>query len=297
MDCDACDENEYEAFGEDWWQQPDIMAVQKGKGKGNSKRKGKGFQGSCYNCGEYGHSARNCTQNQTKGKGKGEKGKGKSWTSFSGYCYECGGYGHTARQCSAKGKGKGMDKGKGKGVYEVDAQEADPWETWNWNSSSMNLGNPADKGNASIGLIEMAVNSVQEVCTVEGNWEKIKVNLDSGAIDWVTNPGTAKALKTKETAASREGRGYRAANGTPIRNYGEKVIDGFTSSGDKVQVAMQVADVNKTLGSAFRMNQCGMVIVIDGDDSYFRDSRTGKITKVKMENGQYVFDIWVKAEA
>jgi hypothetical protein len=63
MDCDACDENEYDAFGEDWWQQPDIMAVQKGKGKGNSKGKGKGFQGSCYKCREYGHSARNCTQN------------------------------------------------------------------------------------------------------------------------------------------------------------------------------------------------------------------------------------------
>ena len=63
-----------------------------------------------------------------------------------------------------------------------------------------------------------------------------------------------------------------------------------------MQVAMQVADVNKTLGSAFRMNQCGIKIVLDGVKSYFLDTKTGKVTKINVENGQYTFNIWVKAD-
>ena len=58
---------------------------------------------------------------------------------------------------------------------------------------------------------------------------------------------------------------------------------------------MQVAEVNKTLGSAFRMNQCGNKIVLDGDNSYFVNKKTGKTTKVHQERGQYVFYIWVRA--
>ena len=60
-------------------------------------------------------------------------------------------------------------------------------------------------------------------------------------------------------------------------------------------VAMQVAEVNKTLGSAFRMNQCGNVIVLDGDNSYFVNKGTGRKTKIYQENGQFVFNIWTKA--
>ena len=132
------------------------------------------------------------------------------------------------------------------------------------------LGQLCDKEeDLSIGLIERDKILVKEVDMVEGAWEKIKVSLDSGAIDWIMNPNTAKAFKIKETAASKEGRGHRAANGTPIKNYGEKLIDGVTEAGNQVQVAMQVADVNKTLGSAFRMNQCGIKIVLDGVKSYF----------------------------
>ena len=74
----------------------------KGKGQGDNKGKGKGkamrFDGQCYPCGEYGHSARFCPH----GNGK-SKGKGKEQT----ICYNCGNPGHIAANCP-KGKGKGV---------------------------------------------------------------------------------------------------------------------------------------------------------------------------------------------
>jgi len=87
----------------------------KGKGKGVKKGKGKGksgsFEGQCYSCGEYGHSARFCPYASGKAKGKGKE---------QTICYSCGNAGHIASQCP-KGKGKGtamawLNQGQGKGA-------------------------------------------------------------------------------------------------------------------------------------------------------------------------------------
>ena len=91
------------------------------KGQGE----GKGFRGSCHNCGEWGHSQRFCTKGGGKGNSKGGKGnkgkgKGKGKGMFSsnnnsnnnnkgkgkgkGKRHNCGEPGHFARKCS-KGRG------------------------------------------------------------------------------------------------------------------------------------------------------------------------------------------------
>ena len=96
-----------------------LMSKGKGKGKGGG---GKGqFNGTCYNCGKYGHSAKNCRKGKgkgwegDKGKGKGYEGKGKG----KGGCFICGGP-HYQRDCP-----KGGGKGKGKDLNWVnDANQA-----------------------------------------------------------------------------------------------------------------------------------------------------------------------------
>ena len=60
----------------------------------------------------------------------------------------------------------------------------------------------------------------------DSEWEKVTITVDSGAVDIVGPRNIAKAFKVNETAASRRGMTYRAANGSPIPNEGKKKIKG-----------------------------------------------------------------------
>lgn len=82
-------------------------------GKGGGKKGGKGFQGNCYLCGEFGHSQWDC------GKGKGKsyvKGYGKDGGYGKGFGKSGGKgpwYGKGYSKDGAYGKGGGKDGGKG----------------------------------------------------------------------------------------------------------------------------------------------------------------------------------------
>ena len=107
-------------------------------------------------------------------------------------------------------------------------------------------------------------------------WRRIVVQTDSGALDTVTPKDAAPGIMLKETMASKNGIGYVDANGTIIKNYGEKMIKGKTDDGTSVSMAMQCADVTKTLGSVYRMNQGGNAIILDGSNSYMVQKKSGK---------------------
>ncbi len=53
-------------------------------------------------------------------------------------------------------------------------------------------------------------------------WEKVRTQIDSGAIDAVGPKEIAEALAMKEKAMSKKGLGHVAANGSKIRNCGEE---------------------------------------------------------------------------
>ena len=57
---------------------------------------------------------------------------------------------------------------------------------------------------------------INKVAGDNGNWEKITVTIDSGAVDSVGPKTMATDIGIKDTPASRAGLKYRAANGTSI---------------------------------------------------------------------------------
>ena len=57
-------------------------------------------------------------------------------------------------------------------------------------------------------------------------------------------------------------------------------------------MAVQVADVSRTLGSVNRMNEAGDVVVLDGHDSYTLNKSTGRITGIEWREGKFLMDLW-----
>jgi len=117
---------------------------------------------------------------------------------------------------------------------------------------------------------------------------------DSGAVDHVITTDAAKAFEVQETAASRAGLSYRAANGTSIKNYGEKKINGVTQNGVGFNMSCQVADVKKNLASFVKMVEEGNDIVLSKKGSFIKHVQSGQVIKLDLDKGTPQFDVWVK---
>ncbi len=100
------------------------------------------------------------------------------------------------------------------------------------------------------------------------DWERIRGQVDSGAIDAVGPKDVARAFEMKKTLTSKKGVGHVAANWRIINNYGKKKTIGHTESGDGVSIEIQRKDVKKALGSDHEMSMGGNAVALDGDRSY-----------------------------
>ena len=103
--------------------------------------------------------------------------------------------------------------------------------------------------------------------------------------------GAASMFPINPTEASKAGRGFTAANGTAIKNYGERVIRGVEEGGINVKLPIQVADVQKILVSVDQMNEMGNQVVLNGTNSYIENTKTKQRTRVKKVGRNFVFSI------
>ena len=134
------------------------------------------------------------------------------------------------------------------------------------------------------------------LCAVEqfqGNWERIPITVDSGAVDSVIPRRIASGVKVKQTEASRMWLKYRSASGGAIVNEGERDLKGYSNEANRVDMTMQVAEVTKPLGSVRAFVKAGNKVVFDEGSSYIENKATGVRTGIEDRNGAYVFDLWI----
>ena len=119
------------------------------------------------------------------------------------------------------------------------------------------------------------------------------MKIDSGAIDTVMPKHVAQHFETVETDASKNGPGFRAANGSPIKHFGKKTIRGISDQYHTLSLTAQVADVRTTLGSVFQVLRAGNVVHFEKGNCYIENANTGVRTKIEEKGGTFEVGIWV----
>ena len=128
-------------------------------------------------------------------------------------------------------------------------------------------------------------------------WDKVVVTADSGAGEHVCPPTLFPQVPVRESEGSKKGVTYKVANGESIPNKGEKKIEGQNSNGVPMNIKAQVAKVSKFLASIGKMVKAGNKIVMDENDSYIQNKKTGLRTPMRLENNVFVFDLWVEKDS
>ena len=92
---------------------------------------------------------------------------------------------------------------------------------------------------------------------------------------------------------SRKGPGFRAANGSPIKHYGQRIIRGIGDQFQSLSLTAQVADVKSTLGSVHQMLRAGNSVHFESGNCYIEHLPTGKRTSIEEKNGTFEVGVWV----
>jgi len=120
------------------------------------------------------------------------------------------------------------------------------------------------------------------------NWERIRVKLDSCAIDWVFTPEAGEAFETKPSIFSKYGINYTAANGTEIENFGQKTLTGYSNEWTLLSVNVQIADVKSNLAAGMKIIEADNRIILDATGSYIENKKSGDRIQIRHENGCFV---------
>ena len=128
--------------------------------------------------------------------------------------------------------------------------------------------------------------------------------MDSGCVEHVTNPASIPSgVKVVETVASRAGKGFTAANGGRIENYGAADVEMVMENNAAAGCCFQVADVNRTLQSVAKttdedfdvlFTKRGAVVVKSG---ILDKHVTPKMTAAKFQRTGNLYTAKVKVRA
>ena len=120
----------------------------------------------------------------------------------------------------------------------------------------------------------------------------IKVALDSGAGDHVASPDDVEGFAIVESANSRAGRNFAAANGGRIINHGQAVVKMRSPKGRRVTSTFQVAQVTRPLYSVSKLADAGYDVRFSKSKAeVFKDGEV--VHTFLREGGLYVAEMTI----
>jgi hypothetical protein len=296
----------------DWAQQEALQTAllalkgSKGKGKGKGKPGGKDraaaagpqkFDGICNHCHIWGHRRSECRRLDAELAKAGGGGK-------------------------AKGKGKGGPKG-GKGppadpLAEVAAAGDDDWagelaegfgDEWQFADAIASLApweevpaRATKRGRrtwrpfgAAAGLNSL-IDDATFLGAVAGETRTggrvVEAVVDSGAVHSVAPPGLFPG-RVSPSPWSRAGRGYRAANGTAIKNLGQVDVPFATVEGHRCKIPFQVAEVEQPLLSVAHLTSAGNLVELGHTSGLVKNITTGRTIALERRGGVYILKMFI----
>ena len=122
----------------------------------------------------------------------------------------------------------------------------------------------------------------------------IMAAVDSGAEESVCPKGVFMEPMVP-SAMSKAGIGYRAANGSPIKNYGQQKVQFATSEGHRCNIPFQVADVERPLISTYSLAQAGNVVEFNEAGGSIFHVKTGQRIALVRKGAMYFLPMYVDA--
>ena len=120
----------------------------------------------------------------------------------------------------------------------------------------------------------------------------IDVVVDSGAVASVAPKGLFPGA-LEPSAMSRAGRTYRAANGSPIRNFGQVRVPFVSAEGHKCSFPFQVAAVEHALLSVGHLTEAGNRVELGATGGRIVNLATGRAMALARKGGVYVLRLRV----
>jgi hypothetical protein len=120
----------------------------------------------------------------------------------------------------------------------------------------------------------------------------VEAVIDSGAVHCVAPPGCFPGHMVP-SPWSRAGRGYRAANGTAIKNLGQVDVPFATAEGHRCRIPFQVAEVEQPLVSVAHLTSAGNVVQLGDTDGHVINQRTGRCISLERRGNIYYMQMFI----
>jgi hypothetical protein len=133
------------------------------------------------------------------------------------------------------------------------------------------------------------------LCAVAGEGcggRVVEAVVDSGAVHSVAPPGVFPGVM-RPSPWSRAGRGYRAANGTGIKNLGVVSVPFATAEGHRCGIPFQVAEVEQPLLSVAHLTSAGNRVELGSTEGRIVSLTTGRSIALERRGGVYILRMFI----